>query len=161
MGTREIGWIYLHAINPISMRNLLSLLLFLGCALLQAQQWESSFENAQTKAAAENKKVLLVFSGSDWCIPCIRLEDKVWKSQEFINYAASSLYLYRADFPKRKKNQLPADKKAENEALAALYNKKGYFPWVVVFSANGKAIGAFAYEDKAVSAYLKAIESFE
>ena len=143
------------------MKKLLSLLFFLCCALLQAQQWESSFENAQTKAAAENKKVLLVFSGSDWCIPCIRLEDKVWKSQEFISYAASSLYLYRADFPKRKKNQLPADKKTENEALAASYNKKGYFPWVVVFSANGKAIGAFAYEDKAVSAYLKAIESFE
>ena len=58
-------------------------------------------------------------------------------------------------------NQLPVDKKVENEALAALYNKKGYFPWVIVFSANGKTIGAFAYEDKAVSEYLKAIESFE
>ena len=64
---------------------------------------ESSFESAQTKAAAENKKVLLVFSGSDWCIPCIRLEDKVWKSREFIRYAESGLHLYRADFPKRKK----------------------------------------------------------
>ena len=143
------------------MKFKLTLCLFFWCALLKAQQWEPSFEKAQTKAAAENKKVLLVFSGSDWCIPCIRLEDKVWKSQEFINYAESSLYLYRADFPKRKKNQLPADKKAENEALAALYNIKGYFPWVVVFSASGKAVGAFAYEDKAVSEYLKAIESFE
>ena len=143
------------------MKFKLTLCLLFWCALLKAQQWEPSFEKAQTKAAAENKKVLLVFSGSDWCIPCIRLEDKVWKSQEFINYAESSLYLYRADFPKRKKNQLPADKKAENEALAALYNIKGYFPWVVVFSASGKAVGAFAYEDKAVSEYLKAIESFE
>ena len=143
------------------MKNQLLLLLLFWCALLQAQQWESSFESAQTKAAAENKKVLLVFSGSDWCIPCIRLEDKVWKSQEFIRYAESSLHLYRADFPKRKKNQLPADKKAKNEALAAKYNPKGYFPWVVVFSANGKAIGAFAYQDKAVSEYLKAIESFQ
>ena len=143
------------------MKFKLTLCLLFWCALLKAQQWEPSFEKAQTKAAAENKKVLLVFSGSDWCIPCIRLEDKVWKSQEFINYAESSLYLYRADFPKRKKNQLPVDKKAENEALAALYNIKGYFPWVVVFSASGKAVGAFAYEDKAVSEYLKAIESFE
>ena len=143
------------------MKFKLTLCLLFWCALLKAQQWEPSFEKAQTKAAAENKKVLLVFSGSDWCIPCIRLEDKVWKSQEFINYAESSLYLYRADFPKRKKNQLPADKKAENEALAALYNIKGYFPWVVVFSASGKAVGAFAYEDKAVSEYIKAIESFE
>ena len=143
------------------MKFKLTLCLLFWCALLKAQQWEPSFEKAQTKAAAENKKVLLVFSGSDWCIPCIRLEDKVWKSQEFINYAESSLYLYRADFPKRRKNQLPADKKAENEALAALYNIKGYFPWVVVFSASGKAVGAFAYEDKAVSEYIKAIESFE
>ena len=143
------------------MKFKLTLCLLIWCALLKAQQWEPSFEKAQTKAAAENKKVLLVFSGSDWCIPCIRLEDKVWKSQEFINYAESSLYLYRADFPKRKKNQLPADKKAENEALAAMYNIKGYFPWVVVFSASGKAVGAFAYEDKAVSEYIKAIESFE
>ena len=78
-----------------------------------------------------------------------------------MGYAKTHLYLYRADFPKRKKNQLLANKKAENEALAALYNKKGYFPWVIVFSANGKAIGAFAYEDKAVSEYLELIESFE
>ena len=67
--------------------------------------------------------------------------------------------MYRADFPKRKKNQLPAAKKEENEQLASQYNSKGYFPWVVVFSSKGEVLCVFAYEDKAVAEYIKTIDA--
>ena len=115
------------------------------------------FNLAQTKAAETNKKVLLVFSGSDWCIPCIRLEDKVWKSDEFQAFAKEKLYMYRADFPKRKESTSRI--KEENEQLASQYNSKGYFPWVVVFSSKGEVLGVFAYEDKAVAEYIKTIDA--
>lgn len=48
-----------------------------------AQNWNNSLEDAKTMAAKENKKILLVFSGSDWCAPCMKLEKTVWKSDVF------------------------------------------------------------------------------
>lgn len=141
------------------MKKHLFIVFLFSCGFSFAQAWEPSFNLAQAKAAETNKKVLLVFSGSDWCIPCIRLEDKVWKSDEFQAFAKEKLYMYRADFPKRKKNQLPAAKKEENEQLASQYNSKGYFPWVVVFSSKGEVLGVFAYEDKAVAEYIKTIDA--
>ncbi len=89
------------------------------------QLWESDFEKAQEKAAQENKKLLLIFSGSDWCIPCIRLDREVWQNKDFMAYAKEKLVLYRADFPKRKKNHLSPALATKNNALAEVYNPKG------------------------------------
>ena len=140
------------------MKKLFFLFLLLSLGFVQAQNWEVSFEKSQQKALKENKKVLLVFSGSDWCIPCIRLEDKVWNSAPFKTYAEKQLLLYRADFPKRKKNQLPKELNKINQGLASRYNPKGYFPWVVVFSPQGEVKGYFAYEEKTVEEYIEMIQ---
>ncbi|HCQ12673.1 thioredoxin family protein, partial [Flavobacterium sp.] len=45
-----------------------------------SQNWKSSLEEAKIEAAKENKQILLVFSGSDWCAPCMKLEKNIWKS---------------------------------------------------------------------------------
>ena len=34
----------------------------------------TDFEKAKAEAKANNKLVLLTFSGSDWCLPCIKME---------------------------------------------------------------------------------------
>ncbi len=138
----------------------LFLLFVLFSAVLQAQQWEEDFEMAQEKAVLEEKKLILVFSGSDWCIPCIRLEKEVWQDPLFLAYAKEKLVLYRADFPKRKKNQLAPALKEKNESLAALYNPKGYFPWVVVFGTDKAVKGTFIYTKNPVSYYIEQIKSF-
>jgi hypothetical protein len=56
-----------------------------------------------------------VFSGSDWCAPCIKLDKSIWQSTEFKEYAASNLILERADFPKKNKT-IRSD--LQNEGLA-------------------------------------------
>ncbi|MEN8851877.1 MAG: thioredoxin family protein [Candidatus Arcticimaribacter sp.] len=138
----------------------LFLLFVLFSAVLQAQKWEEDFEMAQEKAVLEEKKLLLVFSGSDWCIPCIRLEKEVWQDAVFLAYAKENLVLYRADFPKRKKNQLPQALKEKHDNLAAQYNPKGYFPWVVVFAVDKAVKGTFIYTKDPVSDYIEQIKSF-
>ena len=85
------------------MKQLFFLFVFSFATPLFGQQWEEDFFQAQEKAFQEQKKLLLVFSGSDWCIPCIRLEKEVWQDS-VLAYAKEKLVLYRADFPKRKKN---------------------------------------------------------
>ena len=136
------------------------LLSVLFSAAVQGQQWEEDFEMAQEKAVLEEKKLLLVFSGSDWCIPCIRLEKEVWQDTVFLAYAKEKLVLYRADFPKRKKNQLPQALKEKHDNLAAQYNPKGYFPWVIVFGEDKVVKGSFVYTKDPVSYYIEQIKSF-
>jgi len=137
-------------------------LLFIVCctAPLFGQQWEEDFFQAQEKAFKEQKKLLLVFSGSDWCIPCIRLEKEVWQDSAFLAYAKENIVLYRADFPKRKKNQIAPVLRAKHESLAAQYNPQGYFPWVVVFGIDKAVKGTFVYKKDPVSQYIKQIKSF-
>jgi thioredoxin-related protein len=142
------------------MRNQLTFFIFLVSVSLSAQNWESTWKDATQKASAENKKIVLVFSGSDWCIPCIKLEKEVWQSEAFIAFSNENLSLYRADFPKRKKNKLSPQLQEANAALAEIYNAKGYFPWVVVLSPSQKQLGTFTYEKNPVSSYLEKINGF-
>jgi len=142
------------------MKQRLTIFLLLICISLNAQNWEFSWDTAVQKAGVENKKIVLVFSGSDWCIPCIKLEKEVWLDKAFIAYANEKLILYRADFPKRKKNKLSPAMQAANEALAEQYNAKGYFPWVLIFSPLQKQLGTFAYEKIPVSSYIEKINGF-
>ena len=36
-----------------------------------SQDWKTNIEEAKETATRENKNILLVFSGSHWCAPCI------------------------------------------------------------------------------------------
>lgn len=122
-----------------------------------AQDWHYDFEEAKTEASKNNKQILLVFSGSDWCAPCIKLDRQIWQSTEFQNHAKSNLVLLKADFPRRKSNQLPKVQQEKNIALAEKYNNKGYFPFVILLSAEGKVINQLGYKNLPPTDYIKAI----
>lgn len=102
--------------------------------------WGTDYEHAKETAKQENKYILLNFSGSDWCGPCIRMHDEVFGSEAFKKVAGDDLVLVNADFPRLKKNQLSKEQQKQNEHLADLYNPKGSFPLTVLLSANGKVL---------------------
>lgn len=104
------------------------------------QQWGSNFEQARDDAQRHQKLILLNFSGSDWCGPCIKLKQEILDSSEFLEYANTHLSLVRADFPRKKANQLPAQQLLHNEALAERYNPEGKFPFTVLLNAQGQVI---------------------
>ena len=125
---------------------------------LSAQEWRTDWDTAKVEAEQANKKLILVFSGSDWCIPCIKLEKEIWENSSFIQYAEQHYVLFRADFPKRKKNKLPETIQHLNDRLASEYNPKGYFPLVVVLDTQGKVKGQLGYEKLSPEAYIALIE---
>jgi thioredoxin-related protein len=102
--------------------------------------WLNDFAAAQEKAERENKVILLYFSGSDWCGPCIRLKKEVFDSGEFSALAENRLVLVRADFPRQKKNKLSPEQTTHNEALAERFNSAGKFPLVVLMNPHGEVI---------------------
>ena len=137
---------------------LIVFILSLNTARLSAQDWRTDWDIAKVEAEQANKKLILVFSGSDWCIPCIKLEKEIWESPSFTQYAEQYYVLFRADFPKRKKNKLPEMIQKLNDRLASKYNSKGYFPLVVVLDAKGKVKGQLGYEKLTPEAYIALIE---
>ncbi len=102
--------------------------------------WGTDFENAKKRASEEHKLILLNFSGSDWCGPCIKLHDEIFESATFKSFADGNLILINADFPRLKKNQLPKDQQKKNDKLADKFNPQGSFPYTVLLDADGKLI---------------------
>ncbi len=125
-----------------------------------ATGWLTDLDAARAAAKAANRPVLAVFSGSDWCKPCIMYEQEVFSKPEFLAYAQGKLVLAHFDFPRMKKNQLPAAQQKMNDAAAAQLNREGDFPLAVVISPEGKVLaktGYIAGGPAAFEAYLKKV----
>lgn len=139
----------------------ISLFFFFFCAVFAfSQDWQASYQEAVKASAENNEPIILVFSGSDWCAPCIKLDKNIWQSPEFKTYADEHYVLYRADFPRKKANQLSAERTMENVELADRYNPKGYFPLVVVLDKKGKVLGTTGYKKLTPTEYVSHLNSF-
>src|ERR1700712_3625542 len=102
--------------------------------------WLGNFNEAKQEAAKSHKLILINFSGSDWCGPCIRERKEILEKEAFTKYAADHLVLVRADFPRQKKNQLAQEQTKRNEALADKYNPDGKFPYTLLLDEHGKVL---------------------
>lgn len=102
--------------------------------------WLGNFNKAKIEAANEHKLILINFSGSDWCGPCIRLKKEIFESKVFEDYASDKLVLVRADFPRQKKNELDPEQVKLNEILADKYNVDGKFPFTLLVDEQGKIL---------------------
>lgn len=116
------------------------LFLLASSLLIQHATWLSDFESAQKIASEKKQNILLNFSGSDWCGPCMRMKREIFESTDFISFAADHLVLVNADFPRDKKNQLSKAQQQLNDKLAEQYNPDGKFPFTVLLNPGGKVI---------------------
>ena len=135
-------------------------IIFLGSGIIFAQDWQTDLAVAKEMSKAGDKPIILVFQGSDWCAPCIKLEKKIWSSEEFREYAYDHFVMLLADFPRKKQNRLPVEQKNKNEQLAETYNPNGYFPLVVVLDKDGRLLGQTGYKNISVKEYINLLESF-
>jgi thioredoxin-related protein len=119
-------------------------------------EWLNDIQAAKTIAQENHKYILLNFSGSDWCAPCIKMKQEVFENDAFLTIAEKQLVLLRADFPRAKKNQLSKEQQKHNEGLAERYNPTGKFPYTLLLDADGKILKewdgyTFSSQDKFIS----------
>lgn len=114
--------------------------ILLSLHLLIVPIWTTHYSEAKKTALNENKYIILNFSGSDWCGPCIRTTKEIFKSSEFENFSQDHLVLVNADFPRLKKNQLSEPQIKENEALADKFNPNGIFPLTLLLNNKGTVL---------------------
>jgi len=121
--------------------------------------WLGDINTAVDRANKEHKLILVNFSGSDWCGPCIRLRKEILESDIFNKYANDHLVLVRADFPRQKKNQLASDQVKRNEALADKYNPEGKFPFTLLIDEHGRVLRSWdGFPDETPNQFVSQID---
>ncbi len=123
--------------------------------------WLNNLDDAKKAAVQKHALILLNFSGSDWCGPCIRLKKEIFESASFKTYAGDNLVLVNADFPRSKKNKLTKEQVKINEALADQYNPKGIFPFTLLLNAEGKVLKTYdGLPDISAAAFTSELKTF-
>jgi thioredoxin-related protein len=135
------------------MNRLILLLLVLAVYAARGQQITEDPVNAFLSAKQSGKKVLLVFSGSDWCLPCIRFEKKILSDSSFRQLASGLLVVLMADFPQHKK--IPDTLRIQYEALSEQFNPSGDFPRIVLLDADKRFLAVLVYAGQSSRDFIR------
>ena len=133
--------------------------LLIGTTRAEGAAWLTDYDKAIAQAKAENKAVLLDFTGSDWCGYCIKMVKETLSKKEFTEYAAKNLVLVEVDFPNNKP-QTDVVKK-QNEELQKKFGVQGY-PTFLLLDKNGKELGRQrGYLEGGPSAFMAKLNGFK
>ncbi|SEK25732.1 Thioredoxin-like [Aquimarina amphilecti] len=124
------------------MKKTFLFLLLIFTTVITAQEsdlnWLTDFEEAKQIAKDSKKPILMYFTGSDWCAPCIMLQEDFFSTIKF-KKQSQNVVLLKVDIPRRvdviSKEQLKANKK-----LLGKYNKEGGFPNIIALNHKGKVL---------------------
>ena len=108
-------------------RLLILLFISLSSFVVQAQDgliWHTDLSKATELSLTEKKPLLLFFTGSDWCGWCIRLQNEVFKKEEFTKWAKENVILVELDFPRRTPQEDAI--KMQNYQMQQMFQVKGY-----------------------------------
>lgn len=106
--------------------------------------WMTDFEAAKKKAAAENKDLLVDFTGSDWCGWCIKLNKEVFQHDPFKKGVADKFVLVELDFP-RDTSKLSKETQEQNAKLQEKYEVRG-FPTILLLDSKGLPYARTGYQ---------------
>ena len=121
--------------------------------------WTDRAAQALAEAKADKKLVLLNFTGSDWCVWCVRMDREVFSRPEFQSYAKDNLVLVELDYPERKR--LPLETVKQNLALAEEYDV-GSYPTLVVLNSRGKVVKTFeGYQPGGAAALVRQLRTLK
>lgn len=136
-------------------RAALSTIIFTFAACLPAQEvsWIQDFAKAKAQAKAENKHLLIDFTGSDWCGWCIKLDKEVFSQEAFQAGAPKDFVLVKLDYP-RDESLVTAEIRAQNETLQQQYEIRGY-PTILLTDAEGRPYAQTGYEQGGPEKYME------
>ncbi len=141
--------------------------LTIGVAALSAsafaktpEGWSTDLEKAFVQAKAENKPVLVEFTGSEWCPQCIVMSKNVFSKKEFVDAASKKFILVELDIPFGgvTKDETGEDVKDKNMKYVEAYSVSE-FPHVILFKPDGKEFTRFfAVDYPKIDVFLKHLD---
>ncbi|GAB5561451.1 MAG: hypothetical protein SynsKO_30980 [Synoicihabitans sp.] len=106
-------------------------------ARVRTAHWYTDLNQAKAAAAKANKRVLALFTGSDWCPPCKQFEAEVAHDEQFAGIFASSFVFYKCDWLRN----TPQPKAVEQEVdrVRREYGIRRY-PTLMILNAEGEEL---------------------
>ncbi len=129
----------------------------IGTSLAKTPEgWVDDVEEAFVQAKNEDKKLLLLFTGSDFCASCILMEKKVFSKEEFVSQATKDFVLVFIDFPESDPELDKANTKYYDK-----YKVEG-FPTILLMDPNENEFGKFsAIEYPGVDLFLTRLDELK
>jgi thioredoxin-related protein len=124
---------------------------------LNAASWLTDHGAATLRRAAENKPILMSFTGSDWCPTCQNLQSNVFLKPEFSSYADANLILLEIDFPK--KRPVPTKEKQARESLAKSYGITSY-PTMILLDTKGQEAIRIRYSGATATEFVTVLDAY-
>ena len=131
-------------------------LIIICCSLHAKAQVLTDPAEAFSLSKSSNKPVLLIFSGSDWCLPCIQFNKKILNDSSFQKFAADKLVILEADFPQRKK--IAKQLRTQYDALAEKYNHTGEFPKIVLLNKDANVTSNLLYTQQSCADFISELK---
>jgi thioredoxin-related protein len=120
--------------------------------------WRQGLSGALRQAQAENKHVLLAFTGSDWCTWCIKFDHDVLSTARFASYAKDKLIRITVDFPQHTPQS--DDLKRANVAMSKYFGVEG-FPSYLLLNSDGRVLGRqTGYLEGGPEAFITELDGF-
>ncbi|MCB5259891.1 MAG: thioredoxin family protein [Candidatus Cloacimonetes bacterium] len=124
----------------------------------EAGTWIDNWELAISYARQSGKKVLVNFTGSDWCGWCVRLSSEVFTQDAFKEYAQENLILLKLDFPRNIDQS--SELKKQNQYLQRQFGIQGY-PTILLVDEEGKEIARTGYQPGGAQNYVKHLQELQ
>ena len=124
-------------------------------AFSQSAGWTDDYTRATAQAKAENKAILLDFTGSDWCGWCMKMKKETLDTPSFTAYARQNLVLMTVDFPRAAPQTLAVKK--QNELLNGRYHADGFPTYVLVDKSGRELWRQTGYLEGGPTAFLAAL----
>lgn len=105
-------------------------------------EWLTDYTQALEVAKKEHKPVILLFTGSDWCTWCKKLEREVLQQNEFASMCANEFIFVKVDFPHNPR--LPSEVEREHRGLKNRYGVRG-LPKMVMLNEKQEQIAYVGY----------------
>ena len=121
--------------------------------------WQSDFRAALEQAQTLNRHVLVLYTGSDWCSWCHRMDAEIYSQPEFSRYAHDKLVLLKLDYPRH--TPQAEDLHSQNAALLQRYNVHG-FPAALLVDGNGTVVIRFdGYQEGGAGRFVGVLKHYE
>lgn len=114
-----------------------------------------SYEAALTKAKAEQKDLLVLFTAPDWIPMCQVFDDKILNAGEFVEAVTGKFVLARLEYPRYR--QQPDIEKHANEMLMRVYRVSG-FPAVILTDDIGRPYAVTGFQPRPPADYASGLE---
>jgi thiol-disulfide isomerase/thioredoxin len=105
--------------------------------------WFTSLSEAQAAAAKNNKRILALFTGSDWCGPCQQFDAEVAHDEQFAGIFARDFVFFKNDWLRN--TPQPEAVKSEVNRVRLKYLIQVY-PTLLVLNAEGEKLAKVGWK---------------